>query len=81
VRSRRFPLGAAAIALVCLLGPAACRSGTPATTSALGDDKITVGSFNFPENVLIGELYAQALEASHFQVVRELDIGTAMASP
>jgi osmoprotectant transport system substrate-binding protein len=76
VRSRRFPLGAAAVALVCILGSAACRSGTPATTSALGDGKITVGSFNFPENVLIGELYAQALEASHFQVVRELDIGT-----
>ena len=35
-----------------------------------------MGSFNFPESVLLGELYAQALEAAGYRVVRELNLGT-----
>lgn len=44
-------------------------------TSVLDDDSITVGSFNFPENEVLAEIYAQTLEARGFQVQRELDIG------
>ena len=74
MRSSRFTLGVAA--LIFLLIVVACRPGAPGATPALGDDQITVGSFNFPESVLIGELYAQALEASHFRVLRRLNLGT-----
>jgi osmoprotectant transport system substrate-binding protein len=39
------------------------------------DDAITVGSFDFPESVLLGELYAQTLEGAGFRVVRQFDLG------
>lgn len=51
-------------------------SGGPAgSSSALGDDAVTVGSFDFPESVLLAELYAQALEANGIRVVRRLGLG------
>ncbi|HEX6468405.1 MAG TPA: glycine betaine ABC transporter substrate-binding protein [Streptosporangiaceae bacterium] len=36
---------------------------------------IVVGSANFPENVLLGEIYAQVLEDRGFTVVRKFNIG------
>ncbi len=39
------------------------------------DGSITVGSANFPEAVLLGEIYAQALEAQDVEVERNLNIG------
>jgi osmoprotectant transport system substrate-binding protein len=54
----------------------ACAPSASTGASALGDDAITVGSFNFPESVLLGELYAQALETAGYRVVRELHLGT-----
>lgn len=55
---------------------AACGRGVPpATTTALEDDAITVASFNFPESVLVGEIYAQALEGEGFAVKRQLGLG------
>jgi osmoprotectant transport system substrate-binding protein len=56
---------------------AACGSdeGRPATATALGDDAITVGSFAFPESVLLAEIYSQALEAGGFRVERALGLG------
>ncbi|MGE5459871.1 MAG: ABC transporter substrate-binding protein [Solirubrobacterales bacterium] len=65
---------AASVLLLALLP--ACASSAPTNGSALGDDAITVGSFNFPESVLLGELYAQALETAGYRVVRELNLGT-----
>jgi len=53
------------------LGPAGERAAAPAT----GDDAITVASFSFPESVLLGEIYAQALEAGGFNVRRALGVG------
>jgi osmoprotectant transport system substrate-binding protein len=41
----------------------------------LNDDAITVGSFNFGESELLAELYAQALEASHYSVRRAFGLG------
>lgn len=65
-----------AFAVLALLS-ASCASGDdPAgRENALSDDAVTIGSFNFPESVLLAELYAQALEAGGFRVVRELSLG------
>jgi osmoprotectant transport system substrate-binding protein len=37
---------------------------------------VVVASFNFPESVLLGEIYAEALEHAGVPVRRELDLGT-----
>jgi len=49
--------------------------GPTESSDALGDDAVTVGSFNFGESVLLGELYAQALEARGLRVVRAFNLG------
>jgi osmoprotectant transport system substrate-binding protein len=49
-------------------------SGSPVTT-VLEDDTITIGSFNFPENEVLAEIYALALEGRGFRVERQLDVG------
>jgi Periplasmic glycine betaine/choline-binding (lipo)protein of an ABC-type transport system (osmoprotectant binding protein) len=49
-------------------------SGTP-TQDARGDDAITVASFNFPESVLLAEIYSQAIEGAGFRVEREAALG------
>jgi glycine betaine/choline ABC-type transport system substrate-binding protein len=43
---------------------AACGSVPPPRTTALDDDAITVASFNFPESVLLAQLYGQALRSA-----------------
>jgi osmoprotectant transport system substrate-binding protein len=55
--------------------PLATNSTEPASEPA-GRDTITVGSANFPEAVLLGEIYAGALEAKGVQVERKLNIGS-----
>lgn len=46
-----------------------------APRTALGDDTITVGSFDFPESVLLAEIYSQALESGGFSVERAFALG------
>jgi osmoprotectant transport system substrate-binding protein len=41
-----------------------------------GGGSLVVGSANFPESQLLGELYAQALEAKGVKVTRKFNIGT-----
>ncbi len=53
-----------------------CRTGAPPRTTALGDDAITIASFNFSESVLLAEIYAQSLESAGFRVDLQLDLGT-----
>lgn len=53
------------------LGQAGERAAVPAT----GDDAITIASFDFPESELLAEIYAQALEAKGFRIIRALDLG------
>jgi glycine betaine/choline ABC-type transport system substrate-binding protein len=36
----------------------------------------TIGSKNFPEQYILGEIYAQALEAAGFKVEKQLDLGS-----
>ncbi len=68
------------VMLACaLLTLTACGGGSedPLEGGSSGDSggTITVGSANFPEAVLLGEMYAQALEAKDIEVERNLNIG------
>ena len=56
---------------------AACSSSDPVpqTESALGDNTITVSSFDFPESSLLAEIYSQAIERGGFDVDRLFDVG------
>jgi osmoprotectant transport system substrate-binding protein len=68
--ARSFSLAASLAFLL-----AACvGSGTPAQ-DARGDDAITVASFDFPESVLLAEIYSQAIERVGFRVEREAALG------
>src|SRR5262249_6632332 len=53
---------------------AAARTRPPSAANPTGQS-LTVGSANFPENVLLAEIYAQALEAKGAKVSRKLNIG------
>ncbi len=45
------------------------------TPTALDDDAVTIGSFDFAESALLSELYAQALEAQGYEVERAGAVG------
>jgi osmoprotectant transport system substrate-binding protein len=64
------------LATTLALVAASCDRGADAPRTAVGDDAITVGSFDFPESEVIAEIYAGALEAEGFRVNRERAIGT-----
>ena len=71
-RFRMLALGASVLALVV----SACSTGGGSSPSAsTAKPKVIVGSANFPESILVGEIYAQALEAKGFSVDRKLNIG------
>lgn len=55
----------------------ACSTTTTSrvTRSALGDDAITVGSFDFAESSLLAEIYSQALERDGYRVRRSFGLG------
>jgi osmoprotectant transport system substrate-binding protein len=60
------------------LGALAACSDVPPDTSAravLGDDAVTVASFDFPESELLAEVYGQALTANGYDVDLELNVG------
>src|SRR5258706_15849718 len=62
---------------VCLVVLASCGSTSTKQTSpsALGDNTITVASFDFGESRLLAELYSQALEIGGFAVKRAFNLG------
>jgi osmoprotectant transport system substrate-binding protein len=74
------------LAAVLAMGIAACGddldenndSGSTATESDGGAEKpaLTVGSANFPESVVLAEVYAGALEAKDFDVSKKLNVGS-----
>jgi osmoprotectant transport system substrate-binding protein len=81
----RQPLLALAAATAAALTLAACGGGGgsggpldngPAGGSAAPADTISVGSANFTESSLLGEIYAQALEAKGIKVQRHLNLGS-----
>jgi osmoprotectant transport system substrate-binding protein len=68
-----------AVALTAALGVlAACGSGSGNPLGGSGANKgtVVVGSANFPENKLLAEIYAQALEGAGAKVERKFDIGS-----
>ncbi|QKG25846.1 ABC transporter substrate-binding protein [Actinomadura verrucosospora] len=70
----------AAVGLVAALALSACGGGggddkNPLSGGGGGKGTITVGGANFPESGLIGEIYAQALEAKGLKVTRKFNIG------
>jgi osmoprotectant transport system substrate-binding protein len=78
-------IGTMAVGLTAVLALSACGGGsdnplTQPTTSASasqgGGTKVVVGSFNFPESVLLGSIYAQALTAKGVQVEEKPNIGS-----
>jgi osmoprotectant transport system substrate-binding protein len=67
-----------------LLALAACGGGDAnpldsgsgsGASAAPGSGSVVIGSANFQENVLLGEIYAQALEAKGVKVTRQFNIG------
>ena len=85
-RRAAFMLVAAAILVV---GIAACGGGGDTTggtsassdnliqsSSQNGDVSITVGSKNFTEEYILGEIYAQGLEAAGYDVKTKLNLGS-----
>ena len=66
-----------AACLVLMLAGAACGGGdTGRTQPQNASDDIVIGSFDFAESVLLGEIYATALEENGFPVRREFELGS-----
>jgi osmoprotectant transport system substrate-binding protein len=84
MRIRRLPLvltaGAAVMAALAACGsssnPLASAPASASGSSAGSTQTVTVGSANFPESVLLGWVYAKALEAKGVQVQTKLNIGS-----
>lgn len=72
---RRFLslLGTGALLLAGCANPDPLDAGLDA--EGPGENTVVVGSANFPENVILAEVYAQALEAEGFTVERKMNIG------
>jgi len=67
---RSVPVVVAILSLVLT----ACGGGAPAAPASR--PSVTVGSTNFYEQITLGELYAQILEANGYQVTRKFNLGT-----
>jgi glycine betaine/choline ABC-type transport system substrate-binding protein len=87
-RARTRRLIAALFAIVLALGVAACGDGGDDTSGGggqaanqivsnpkNGDVTITVGSKNFTEEYILGEIYAQGLEAAGYKVKKQFNLG------
>src|SRR5690606_34081727 len=69
-----------AAALVSALALTACGGGDPleddaSATGGAGGEGLIIGSANFPENVLLAEIYAAALSDAGVTVTKRLNIG------
>ena len=64
----------AALLGVALLGVAAC--GGDNSSSSSSSSSVTVGSANFPENILLMQMYGQALAAKGINVSYKPGVGT-----
>lgn len=70
-------IAAAALATGLVLTLASCSSSDPtaASDSASDGSTVVVGSFAFPESEILGEIYAQALEAKGIDVQTKFNLG------
>jgi len=69
-----------AVAILAALAFAACAksNNTPSATSSSSSaakPAITIGSANFTEAIVLGEIYAQGLEAKGYHVTKKLNLG------
>jgi osmoprotectant transport system substrate-binding protein len=61
---------------VCAILWAACGgAAVEPDKDAIGDQAVTVGSFDFAESVILAEVYAGALEGNGYQIERALAVG------
>jgi osmoprotectant transport system substrate-binding protein len=77
-RYRTLALGAALLALVmsaCSPGGSGSPSEQASSSQAAAKPDVSVGSADFYEAAVVGEMYAQALEAKGYSVERHLSIG------
>ncbi len=79
-RFRMLALGASVLALI--VGACTAGGGGSSSPSAMSSasqmaemPKVTIGSADFYESALVGEIYAQALEAKGFTVDRKFNLG------
>jgi osmoprotectant transport system substrate-binding protein len=72
---KKTKLVAVAAVLAAVLPLSACGGDPTGGGSSKGSSTITIGSANFPENELLAEMYAQALEAKDVKVNRKFNIG------
>ncbi len=88
----RFRALIALLALATSLGLAACGGGDSSSSTSSGSDtgsadaivsnpangdvKLTIGSKNFTEQYILGEIYAQALSAAGYDVKTDLNLGS-----
>ena len=64
-----------ALLAVLVIG-AGCGGGVTASSPPGSSNAIVVGSFDFAESVLLGEIYATALQENGFPVRREFELGS-----
>jgi osmoprotectant transport system substrate-binding protein len=74
-RTWQLPLGAL-IAVALAVSGVAIASGANHAKPGAGRPAVTIGSKNFPEEVILGQLYAQALQAQGFKVTLKGNIGS-----
>src|SRR6185503_553158 len=77
-RYRTLALGAAMLALVmsaCSPGGSGSPSEQASSSQSAEKPAVSVGSADFYEAAVVGEMYAQALEAKGYTVERHLSIG------
>jgi osmoprotectant transport system substrate-binding protein len=72
---RKSKLVAVAAVVAAVLPLSACGGDPTSGGGSGGSSTITIGSANFPENELLAEMYAQALEAKDVTVQRKFNIG------
>ncbi len=69
----------AAVSVALVTALAACSTGNPTgpapAPSSGAAQKVVVGSFAFPESEILGEIYAQALQAKGIEVTTKFNIG------
>ena len=78
--TRLIRIGAATLAVGLATALSACGSSdptapAPAASGSAGGGTVVVGSFAFPESEILGEVYAQALEAKGVTVEKRFNIG------
>jgi osmoprotectant transport system substrate-binding protein len=73
-RYRTLALGAASLVLV-LSACTSGGSGSPSESAAANKPDVSIGTQAFWEGAVVGEMYAQALEAKGYTVERHLEIG------